>query len=321
MRALLPALLLGLAPGLAAAQSLRQDLRDVARAGAIGGALHGFSVFGGVPGISAATYDSEGVHLDSSKVPISNTFAAFDSGWLAGTAPYLEFTAGYLHARVNGVVAEPDLGATDARLTSDAFTGLAGVGLDIPVLAALGGRTVLRPILLAGYARIDSNTRFSGPNATSLAQRTQGLITDASLDSLLLGGAIALVHDRALGGGIDLQVGLRFNQLADIGLQATDPALNTTNGFSVTTAAVELKGPTGLDIGGLPLRWIGFAAGTWMFGQGSDALGFSSFAELGAGLELGTTGHLPWVQAISLRGSGLFGDNVTGWSVGLAMSF
>ncbi len=318
---LLLALLLAATPRIVSAQTLRDALRDVARAGDLGGALHSFSIFGGVPGISAATYDSDGLHLDSYKVPISHSFAPIGSGWLEGLSPYAEFTGGYLHARENVTVADGSFGSTDARMTFDTVTALAGAGLDIPILSALGGRTILRPIVLAGYTRVESNTRFSGANAAGLAAATRGLLTDVSLDSLLLGGAIALVHEREIGGDLSFKAGLRINQIADIGLNASDPALDTTNSFSVATAAIELKGPMGIEIGGLSLRWIAFASGTWMFGQNNDALGFSSFAELGAGIELADPNLIPGVEAISLRGSGLFGDNVTGWSVGLAVSF
>ncbi|MBW6399802.1 hypothetical protein KPL78_18230 [Roseomonas sp. HJA6] len=320
-RLLLLVLFLLVGPRIAAAQTLREDLLNLGRAGAIGGAMHSFSVFGGVPGISAATYDSDGLHLDSYKVPLSHSFAPIASGWLAGTAPYVELTAGYLHARDDTTVTDAALGSTDARLTFDAITVLAGVGLDIPILEDLGGKTILRPILLAGYAYISSNTRFSGPNASAIATATQGLLTDVSLNSLLLGGAIALTHERSIWGDVTLMLGLRFNQLVDTGLHASDSALNTTNGFSVATAVIELKGPTGIEVAGRALRWITFASGTGMYGRNSDALGFSSFAELGAGLELAGDLLIPGVEAVSLRGSGLFGDNVTGWSVGLAFSF
>lgn len=314
-------LLLSGAPAMASAQTLRESLADVSRAGDIASALHTFSIFGGVPGISAATYDSGGMHLDSYKVPVAHSFAPVESSWLGGAAPYVEFTGGYIHGRENAIVSDRGYAAAGARVTYDVVTALSGVGLDIPVLEYLGGKTIIRPIFLAGYTRIESDARFSGVAAPVLAQVTRGMLTNVSLDSLLIGGAVAALHERDLGRQMTLQVGLRFNQIADIGLSASDPAFNITNGFSVATASVELKGPTGFEVGSLSVRWIAFASGTWVLGQNSDALGFSRFAELGEGLEFADGQLLPGVSAVSLRGSGIVGDGVTGWSVGVKVSF
>jgi hypothetical protein len=326
LRLLAVAALFGLAlPGAAAAQTLadtlRGSLRDAVRAGDLAGALHSFSIFGGVPGISAASYDIGGLDLDSYKVPLAHSFAPFASGWLEGVSPYAELTLSYIHARQNVSLNPASALTTGARVTFDATTALAGIGLDVPVLEPIGGRTVLRPIFLAGYTRVTGDARFSGENAALLTTALQGLLTNVSSDSLMLGGAIALVHDRELGGDITMQASLRYNQIADIGLNASDKALDTTNGFGVGTAALEFKGPTGIEIAGHGLRWIAFANGNWLFGPHRDALGFTSFVELGGGVEIATGTALPLVQGISLRGSGIFGDGITGWSVGLSVSF
>ena len=321
LRPLLIAWLLSMASSMASAQTLRGSIANVSRASELAGALHMFSIFGGVPGISAATYDSGGLRLDSYKVPVAHSFTAAEASWLGNAAPYVEFTGGYIHGRENAIVSDRGYSAVGARFTYDAVTALTGFGLDVPVFEALGGTTIIRPIFLAGYTRIESNARLSGAAAPELAQGTRGLLTNASLDSLLIGGAVAVQHERDIGRRMTLQIGLRFNQIADIGLSASDPAFDITNSFGVVTASAEVKGPTGFEFGSLSVRWITFASGTWMIGRNNDALGFSRFAELGGGVEFADDRLVPGVSAISLRGSGIVGDGVNGWSLGVRVSF
>jgi hypothetical protein len=304
--------------GAAQAQSLRDALRDQARAGDFASAFQALSIFGGTPGISAATYNGSEIDLSSYKLPVSQTFAPFGSGPLASVAPYAELTISYLNARQNAYLGDSPNTPHYANLRFNTFTGLAGVGLDIP----LGSLTVVRPILLAGYARIDSDTHFQGPNAAVFQAATRGILSDVQIDSILLGGGLMLEHTRELGPESSLTANLRYNQITDINYSASDRSLESTNRFSASTVRVEARGPTGLMMLNYPLRWIAFTGGTWMMGRHRNALGFNTFAELGGGIELADRDLLRGVvEGVSLRGSALVGERVTGWSLGLSLSF
>ena len=71
---------------------------------------------------------------------------------------------------------------------------------------------------------------------------------------------------------------------------------------------------------GRDLRWLAFASGTYI-PAAKDAVGFSSFAELGGGIELVERGLVAGVDGLSLRVSAILGDDVHGWSAGLALEF
>jgi len=311
------ALLGSVAASSAQAQSLRDVFRGQARASDFASGFQALSIFGGTPGISAATYNGDEMDLNSYKVPISESFAPFERGLLAGVSPYAELTVSYLNARQNTYLGDTPGLPTYANLRFNTFSGLAGVGLNFP----LGSRTMLRPILMGGYARIESDTHFFGPNAAAFQEATRGVLADVQIDSILLGGGLMLEHIREIAPDTNLTASLRYNRITDINYSASDPSLESTNRFTASTAKVEVKGPTGMTLLDYPLRWIAFTGGTWMMGRHRNALGFNSFAELGGGIELEDDTLLRGLEGVSLRASALVGERVTGWSLGISLSF
>ena len=69
-----------------------------------------------------------------------------------------------------------------------------------------------------------------------------------------------------------------------------------------------------------PLFWSVFSTATTLWGDGSDALGFSYFFEFGAGLELELP-DVPLIRVVRVRGSGIVGGNITGWTAGVSFAF
>ncbi len=308
---------LAVSAGAARAQDLRDILREQARATDYAAGFQALSIFGGTPGISAATYNGETLDIDSYKLPISHNFAPLQNGMLAGWVPHVELTLSYLRARQNAYLGDGPQTPHYANLSFNSFTALAGAGLDAP----LGERTWLRPVLLGGYSRVESDTDFLGPNGDLYEAASRGILTDVKIDSILLGFAVALVHEREIAPDTHLTTTIRYNRIDDLNYSASDSSLKSNNRFSVVTGSVEVKGPTDVTLFGRSLRWIGYGGGTWLMGRHRNALGFNSFAELGAGIELVDNTLLRGVEGITLRGSALIGGNVTGWSLGLSVTF
>ena len=81
------------------------------------------------------------------------------------------------------------------------------------------------------------------------------------------------------------------------------------------------RAPTGLKALDRPVRYVLEFTYSHYFGDQDDILGFNHLFSLGAGLELDTSAYLYLTQRIRLIGRYRFGENVTGWSIGLGISF
>jgi len=306
-----------LAVGLAAAPGAARAQADSPFGDAdIAGALQALSVFGALPGVSAATYrveegpPSESRRFSSFKLPLSWRLdpVAF------GVRPYGELTLGYVNSDLSFRPDASSPATVDADL--DAFTGLAGLGADI----RLRGRWRLRPVVLFGVGHTRDALRLPG-NLDEVLRPEIAESLGVGLTSLLAGGALALRYRAPLDGGRDLELELRYNHLVSHAVSASSEALEGTETFGIGTARAEVAGPTGLALGDRPIRWIGFAAATLLPGNTRENLGFGFFAQLGGGLSVIDPTVIEGVEGAALRVSGILGDRVTGVSVALALEF
>jgi len=81
------------------------------------------------------------------------------------------------------------------------------------------------------------------------------------------------------------------------------------------------RAPTGLRALDRPVRYVTEFAYSYYFGPNGDMLGFNHLTSIGAGLELDTGALDRIVTRWRLMARYRFGQNVTGWSIGLGMSF
>jgi hypothetical protein len=300
----------------AQAQTVTLDAQGVARAEGLGRAFETFSVFGGTPGIAAAKYYSD-VDLNSYQLPVAHTFAPIETGWFAGVAPYTEITLGYVNADVTAPLETGGLVRDSVKLSFNSYSALAGAGVEVH----LGQGFKLRPVALAGYARVDGNAKFSGPNAAFLSSALRGILGGAGLDTVLLGGALELLYETAFPGDLRLAAQARYNELATVVTSASNKALKENGSFGVATGRIAFTGPTDWRVFGHDLRWIGYLSGTWLPDTDPGTLGFNAFAEIGGGLQLIAPGIVRGVQGGTVRASAIVGPGVTGWLVSAALDF
>jgi len=225
--------------------------------------------------------------------------------------PYLELTLSYLQADQR--LAAGDV--TDFNLDVTTLSALAGIGLIFQIAEG----TTLRPILLGGYAHIESDSIFDGDLAQDLNEGLDGILVDANLDSFLIGGAAELRHERSFENEIALEGRLRYNHLVNIGFEASDDSLEGTNDFVVIIGKLEASVPTSLKLFSRDVNGLGFGGSNLLLEQFGESIGSGDFIyEVGGGLELKDPA---FVQGIGLRGSVLFGEDVTGWRAGLRIKF
>ena len=111
-------------------------------------------------------------------------------------------------------------------------------------------------------------------------------MSNASLDSALVGGAVELVYETQFPGDLTLKAQVRYNELAALVTSASSNALKQNSSFGVANASVVFSGPTDWHIASNAIRWLGYAKGTWLPSTDRAILGFNAFAEIGGGLQL-----------------------------------
>lgn len=311
-----------LSPAAAVAQSgleeVRDRVRELVRGDGLGDQLLGLSGFAALPGVSAARFDTEPADGPDTEINrlILPLARQLQGRHLLGGAPYLEGTFGYTRMTQSGAL---DRGAAQKlriRGSVTTFSVLAGAGLGYELPPGL----TLRPLALLGYAHLDNDTDFDGPGAEILGPVLDDIVANFTADELLYGAALAVEAERPAG-ALDLGLSLRYNHLWGTTLRASDDALDGSSSFGVFTAAATVAGPLPATAFGHELRWLAFASNSSFPGLSGDALGFDYFFELGGGLEIVDRGVMPGVEGLSLRASYLFGDHVTGVSVGAHLEF
>lgn len=300
----------------AVAQRVMIDAAGAVQSENLGRAFETFSVFGGTPGIAAAQYYSD-FHLNSFQLPISHTFEPLGDGWLANVAPYAEVTLGYLTADQTFPLTPSPSTPSSVKLSFNTWSALAGGGLEL----RLGSGFRLRPILLAGYAHVGGDAAFAGPNSALFQTAARGVLSDAAVNTVLLGGALELIYDTTLPGDLLFTARARYNEVAAIVADATDPSLKQNGSFGVATTSITFDGPTEWRIAARAVRWLGYVKGTWLPSTNRDLLGFNSFAEIGGGLKLIAPDIVRGVHGGTVRASAIVGPGVTGWLVSAALDF
>lgn len=301
---------------------VRDALRGAAEDLDLSQTIQGLVGFAAFPGVSAANFtvdtDLENASdTDVTKIvlPLARDFAEIG---VLDAKLYGEFTLGYVRIDQDedNLQAGTQLeSSVDSRI--EAFSGIAGLGLTIP----LGLGTAIRPIVLAGYSHTEQDSSFSGPGAALLDEISDGILFNFDVNQALFGGAVALVNETRLPRDLGFNGEIRYNHIFSEGFAASDSLYETRTNFGVMTSLAELDGPTGFNLLGFDVRWLGSLAATYLPGTSSDALGFDYFVEAGGGLAFLDPTIVRGVEGVQLRGSAVLGNGVSGWSASLALQF
>lgn len=318
------------------------DIREVFQDEGIAEDFQILTIIGVTPGISGAAYsfedddpDFSDTDIKSVKIPLRRDIErgafCFVSNGEEGLSnyrvvsrlrssspealcatPYAELSLSYLRA-------EQDIDVSDIATTIDLDTStlsaLAGLGVGIPLSAG----TTFRPILLAGYSRIESDAAFDGDFAAEFGAGLDGIADNAELDSLLIGGAAELRHERPLPYDATLEGRLRYNHIVSDVFNASDESLEEANDFIVVTGSLEASVPTGWSLFSKDVHALAFGGSNLLLSKLGEKINGEDFIhEIGGGLEIENPGIL---QSLRLRGSVLFGEDVFGWRAGLGVRF
>ena len=200
------------------------------------------------------------------------------------------------------------------------FSGTVGVGWDFPIIEGL----VFRPILNASLGHVETDVSLLGRLLELKYDRELAFLQRGRMNAYGLGGSLML----------DLSIP-RPGYEIDLELRYTDIRLST---FGDTSRLVRgeaeaktlnlwgrVRWPMDAEMFGRPLRWVVDFSHSRFFGD-QVALGFDHLTKVGGGIEMNVGRYELGVwdfnmQSIRIVARYLFGQNVSGASVGLAVSF
>jgi hypothetical protein len=262
------------------------------------------------------TTGSLSISSDASGNPNIDTVSAGGGFTVSAELPlYLEGTAGRSFYDPIYLVTQGSAQrsvATQWRTTS--ATG--GIGWDFSV--AEGWK--FRPIFNLSYGRVQTDGTIAGYVLGELTGEEIDFLTGGTLNAVGIGGSLMLDYERYRPEG-EVDVELRYTNINLSSTSGTSAAVQGSSDAESASLWMRWRAPTRMSALGKPVRYVLEAAHTEFFGDLRGVLGFTDLSSLGVGLELDSSAHDIIVTRTRLVARYHFGGNVTGASVGLAVSF
>ena len=304
-----------LASGSGIAQSTPADIRAQLDSAALGAGYAQIIGLAATPDIAAASYtiDSEAnkPKLDVFRLP-------YQAKWLALTADtdlYWRIAGGYLRLKDSFTATLPQgqSGSVDAKWTAYS------VGAGLLAKIRLGSGFTLEPALDVGVARLENGASYNGA-ATALQPLLDGLLFNWQTNAWLVTPSLGLEYATTFG---EAKATVRANVARSwiASFDESDAAQSFNEAANVYAIRADYSRPAGLTVAARPLNWVVYGGYAGFFGANRDALGFSSVAEIGAGLELPISTDRPQSERARLAAGYLFGSDVRGWTVGVSIQY
>ena len=230
---------------------------------------------------------------------------------------YLEGNLGWSRFDPAFVVTD---GAEQRRLPVkwNSISATGGLGWDFPV--GRTGELKLRPIFNFMLGRTTTDAAILGRLIGASLDRSVEVVQDAKLNAYGLGGSLMLDYEHYRE-DYEIDVELRYS---NIQLRTFEDTTQELKGDSESNSAgiwARWRAPTGVTVFHRPLRYVLETSHTQYLGNQRGALGFDYLTSLGAGIEFDSTAYTSFITRTRLVGRYMFGRNISGFSVGLAVSF
>ena len=235
--------------------------------------------------------------------------------WSRSLPLYLEGNAGYsrydpVFVLSNGTEERP------VPVQWNSLVGTVGVGWDFRIAPEL----VLRPIANLTLGYVTSDLKVAGRLIESETGHDVEFLRHGSMSAVGYGGSLMLDYEHYREAHeIDVEA-----RLTDIRMQNFGGTSEAVQGSAMAQSLgvwSRWRAPTGLRSLDRPVRYVLEYAFTHYFGPDGDMLGFNNLNSIGAGLELDTSVLDRIATRWRLIGRYRFGNNVSGWGVGLGISF
>lgn len=205
--------------------------------------------------------------------------------------------------------------ALPTRWTNVAATG--GIGWDFPLNEKKD--LVIRPIFNFSLGEVLSDASAAQFLINRRVDKNVAFIKDGSLNAYGLGGSLMIGwYPRKEPYEFDLE--LRYTDIYLQSFGSSSGVRGSANAES-TNLYARWRAPTGLLVLHRPLRYVLELSHSTYLGSQADILGFNHLTSLGAGLEIDTGAVTKLFSRLRIVGRYAFGKDISGASLGIALSF
>lgn len=209
-------------------------------------------------------------------------------------------------------------GARERRIPTKwtGFAATGGFGWDFPLYGDLD----IRPIVNVSLGHVESDASLVGRFVSAELNEDLEFLENGRLNVWGVGGSLMLDFERVRPDH-EIDVELRYTHISFRSFKSSE---GVEGHADAQTAALwsRLRIPTGLTALDRPVRYVFEFAHSQFLGDTRGALGFNHLSQLGAGFELDSS-DIGWVPLNRTRlvGRYVFGDNVSGFGIGIGVSF
>jgi len=232
------------------------------------------------------------------------------------TPLYLEGAAAYSRYDPE-FVASQGAEARTVPLKWNSLTATGGVGWDFPI----SEHWVIRPIANFSIGQVASDLKVGN---FLLKQKTGvdfSFLDNASLNAYGYGGSLMLDYENYQPEH-DIDLELRGTSVRLKSFGSTSEAFQGSASSQTANVYARWRAPLGgLRLLENPVRYVLEASHSHYYGDQAGILGFNYLTSLGLGLELDSSAYPVFITRTRLVARYMFGNNVEGVSVGLAVSF
>ncbi|MGB3431411.1 hypothetical protein [Achromobacter sp.] len=197
----------------------------------------------------------------------------------------------------------------------NSISATGGIGWDFKLTDELK----LRPIFNFALGNVTSDLRAASWYVGRQTGKDISFLDRGSLNAYGLGGSLMLDYEHYRP-GYEVDVELRYS---DMRLQSFNSSAAVQGHATAQSANLwaRYRAPTGFVMLQRPLRYVLELTHSEFLGDQRGILGFDRLTSVGAGLELDSSAYNVFITRTRLVGRYVFGTNVSGFSVGLAVSF
>jgi len=201
-----------------------------------------------------------------------------------------------------------------AKWTS--VTGTGGIGWDFPLTSELK----LRPIANFTIGRMESEIVGAVGNIGGVTGQEINFLKNGSFNAVGYGGALMLDYEHYRPEH-EIDVELRYTIMYLQSIPDTSEAVKGEALAQNINLWSRWRAPIGLTALHRPVRYVLEFAYSYYFGNQDDILGFNHLLSLGGGLEFDVSAYPIYISRIRLMARYRYGEYVSGYSLGLGISF
>jgi hypothetical protein len=238
--------------------------------------------------------------------------ASLGGGFVWEPTPlYFEGTASATRYDPGFAVSGGSEASVSAKWNATAATG--GIGWDFPV----AGEFKLRPIFNVSVGRLESDASSVSGSETD---KQLAFLRSGSLNVGGVGASLMLDYEHYRPEG-EIDAELRYTDMRLSSRSGTSEAVDGRVSARSIGFWSRYRAPTGLAALDRPLRYVLEYAVTRFMGDLDGAIGFNVLNSFGVGLEVDSSKYDVFATRTRLVARYVVGNHVSGWSLGLGISF